>query len=414
MEKNSFIKLRLSVLMFLQFFCSGIIGPIMSLYLMKYLNFSGDGAGIILSVAGITAILSSIMGVLVSGKLMTVNRLLGICHLLAAAFIIILTFQKHFGSVLFLYLMYTLCFGCTNGCVSAIVFQNQKDAGKNYGGIQMWGSIGWISAGWLFSYFWLRNLDGAEAMSRLVDSLKISGGISLLLFVYTFFLPQKKLESYTRKSLLPREAIAVFEKPRNLFLAAVIFITFCSFQYYLFSISPFLLQSRYDEAAIMPLSGVAQISEAISLGILGYFITRKGYKKVLCFGLACNVLRYAALLASPALPVVSGALVCHGLASAFFFTAACIYLDSQCRDSSVRASVQQIVSILAYGFGVSFGNLFAGRASTLFGTEAAGFVDYTAFWGIPLAVSLVILILFLFFFKAHPQKQETGAMGFDI
>ncbi len=414
MEMNSFIKLRLSALMFLQFFCSGIIGPIMSLYLMKYLNFSGDRAGIILSMAGITAILSSITGVLVSGKLITVNRLLGICHLLSAVFITILTFQTRFESVLFLYLLYTLSFGCTNGCVSAIVFQNQKDAGKNYGGIQMWGSIGWISAGWLFSFFWLRNLDGVSAMSRLVDSLKISGGISLLLFVYTFFLPQKKLEFYTRSSLFPKEAIAVFKRPRNLFLAAVIFVTFCSFQYYLFAISPFLLQSHYDEAVIMPLSGMAQISEAVSLGILGYFITRKGYKNVMLFGLACSVLRYAALLVSPALPVVLTALICHGLASAFFFTAACIYLDSQCEDSTVRSSIQQMVSVLAYGFGVSFGNLFAGTASTLFGAEINGVVNYTAFWSIPFAVNTVTLILFLLFFKTHSKQHSTVQRGFEV
>lgn len=412
MEKNSFIKFRLSLLIFLQFFCSGTIGPIMSLYLMKCLNFSGDKAGIILSMSGITAILSSIIGILISGKLITVNRLLGICHLLAAAFITILTFQTRFGCVLFFYLMYTLSFGCTNGCVSAIVFQHQKDARKNYGGIQMWGSIGWISAGWLFSFIWLRNLDGMMAMSRLVGALKISGGISLLLFIYTFFLPQENKESFTRKSILPREALAVFVKPQNLFLAALIFITFCSFQYYIFAISPFLLQSHYDAAAIMPLSSIAQISEAIALGVLGYFIVRKGYKSIMIFGLTCNVLRYVALLISPALPVVLPALVCHGLASAFFFTATCIYLDSQCEDSSVRSSVQQIVSILAYGLGVSFGNLFAGRASTLFETTVDGVVNYAAIWGIPFVVNTVTLILFLLFFKTHSTKHGTSMMDF--
>lgn len=408
MENTLFIKFRLSLLMFLQFFCAGIIGPVMSVYLMKCLNFSGDQAGIILSMSGITAILSSIIGALISGKLITVNRLLGISHLLAAAFIIILTYQIQFKYVLFFYLMYELFFGCTNGCVSAIVFQQQKDTRENYGGILMWGSVGWISAGWLFSFTLLRNLDNMLAISRLVDALKISGGISILIFIYTFFLPRKDVESSTRKSILPREALDIFIKPQNLFLAFLIFITLCSFQYYIFGISPFLLQNHYDTAVIMPLSSIAQISEAISLSILGYFLVRKGYKRIMVFGLACNALRYIALFSSSTFPAVLIALVCHGLASAFFFTGACIYFNSQCKNSSVRSSVQQIISILAYGIGVSFGNLFAGRASTMFETTIKGFVNYSAFWGIPFAVNIVILILFIIFFKTCSEKQDTN------
>ncbi len=383
----------------------------MSLYLIKYLNFSGDQTGVILSVSGITAILSSILGTLIADKILTVNRLLGICHLFASIFMILLTFQTRFQFVLIFYLLYTLSFGCTNGCVSAVVFHHEKDAKKNFGGIQMWGSIGWISAGWLFSFFWMRNLDGALAMSRLADALKVSAGISLILFMYTFTLPLKKIDPQTQKSLLPREALAVFAKPQNLFLAVMIFITFTSFQYYLFGIGPFLQQSHYSESNIMPLLSVAQIAEAVSLGVLGYFILRKDYKNVMVIGLISNLWRFFALMINPTFPFVLSALLCHGLASAFFFTASCIYLDSQCKDSTARPGVQQIVIMLAYGMGASLGNLSAGRTVTLFETSATGIVNYSSFWGVPLVVNVVTFILFLAIFKPHLKKKVSAKSG---
>ncbi len=414
MKDNKFIKSRLSFLMFLQFFISGITCPIMSLYLIKCLHFSGDQTGIILSVSGITTILSSVMGTLLADKILTVNRLLGICHLFAAVFMTILTFQTRYEWVLVSYLLYTLSFGCTNGCVSAVVFHHEGNARKNFGGIQMWGSIGWISAGWLFSFVWMRNLSGIMAINRMADALKISVAISVILFIYTFSLPVKKIKRESRKSLVPSEALAVFKKPQNLFLAIMVFITFTSFQYYLFGIGPYLQQSNYGESNIMPLMSVAQIAEAVALGILGYFIVRKDFKKVLIIGLVSNLWRFVALFISPAFPAVISALVCHGVASAFFFTASCIYLDSQCEDSTARPGVQQIIIMLAYGVGASLGNLSAGRAVTMFETSVSGVVNYSAFWGVPLVVNVVMFLPFILLFKRRlgekvsKQKEVTG------
>ncbi|MBB5197468.1 hypothetical protein HNQ54_003786 [Anaerocolumna cellulosilytica] len=370
---------------------------------MNNLNFSGNQAGIILSVSGLTTIISSILGTLIAGKILTVNRLLNICYFLASINMIVLIYQTRFTFVLVTYLLYTLSMGCTNGCINAIIFSHEKNAKKNFSGIQMWGSIGWISAGWLFSMVWLRNVDSIVAMVRLSYALKISACISIVLFLYTFTLPHKKLDKKEKVSILPKEAIVVLCRPQNLFICVLLFIIFSSFQYYIFSIGPFLRQSMYNESLIIPLMSVAQISEALCLGVLGYFIMKRDYKFVMFVGLICNLWRFVALFLGSSVPLILSALISHGLASAFFFTTACIYLDSQCENNYARAGVQQIACILSYGMGASFGNLSAGRMNTLFESKISEFVNYKAVWLIPTLICGFIVILFVVFSQRHKK-----------
>lgn len=404
MNNNKFIKFRLAFLMFLQFFISGITCPIMSLYLINNLNFSGERAGIILSVSGITTILSSILGTLVADKILTLNRLLGLCYLMASINMFIFIFQTKFELVLIVYLLYTLSIGCTNGCVNAIVFKYETNAKKNYGGIQMWGSIGWISSGWLFSIVWLRNVEGVAAMNRLSDALKISAVISMLLFIYTFSLPHKKSEHHDKTSILPKEALAVLKKPKNFFVICLLFVIFSSFQYYLFSISLFLKQNQYNSSIIIPLMSIAQIFEAIGLAFLGYLLLRKDFKFMMTVGLLCNLWRFIALFCSSSFLVVLSALICHGLASAFFFTTACIYLDSQCENHYARAGVQQIAGIVSYGIAASFGSLWAGQMITLFESKNEGMVNYQGFWSMPAIIGIIVIILFVIVFKSESNN----------
>lgn len=409
---RKYIKLRLSLLVFLQFFVPGITCPIMTLYLMNYLGYSGERAGVVLSVSGITTIISSILGTMLSNKFFTVKKLYGLCHLSAGIFMLIYVSQKNFIAVLVMYVLYTLAYGCTNGCVSAIIFENQSNSKKDFGSIQMWGSVGWIFAGSLYSYIWMRGVTGQEATLRLAIGLRFAALVSIIIFLYSLTLPDNKIDVVTnRKSKIPIEAIQILKKPKNLVIAVYEFLVFASFQYYLFAIGPFLQQAKYKEVLLMPIMSIAQFSEAIALAILGYFILKKGFKKVLIVGLCFNLWRFLALSISQSVPVVISALICHGLSSAFFYSGALVYLDANCDDDVARPGIQQIISILSYGIGASVGNLFGGKMTNIFENSKTGYVNYTYFWGTQFIICLVLFIIFISLFEKYgTQKLERMEM----
>ena len=411
MNNTLFIKTRLSILMFLQVFVFGVTSPIMSLYLTKCLNFSSSQAGIILSVAGITTIISPIMGTFIADRLISAERLLIICHLFASAFILVFSFQTSFKSVLVAYLFYMLVLGCTSGIATAIVFNHETDAKKNFGGIRMWGTIGWIASAWLFSYIWLRGAEGATALMRLGATLKVSSCISLILAVYILTLPKSKVNLKEKKTLFPVEALSVMAKPQLILLSVLMFLSFVSFQFYSFGMAPFLQQSGYRASDIMPLMSVGQIAETIGLGFLGYFLLRKSYKTVLSLGMLLNLWPYIAFSLGASFPLILLGILSQGFCFALFFTGACIYFDSQC-DPEARSGVQQIIGIIAYGFGTSLGNLSAGQTASFFQisqTAATGSVNYSMYWIVPLVIDAVVLLLLVVFFKEESsQKKESS------
>lgn len=350
------MKFRLSVLMFLQVGVFGILSPVMSLYLIKTLGFSQGQAGTILAISGITTFLSPIIGIFIADKLMSVERLLGLCHFLAAIFMLILAYQKSYQMVILMYLLYMLVLGCTSGFTTSIVFQHDPDPKKNFGFIRMWGSIGWVVPGWFFSYIWLNKANETIALGRLGDILIVASVASLLLAVYTFTLPKSKVDMTGKISILPVDAIVILKNKQVILMLIAILIMYTSYQFYLFGMAPFLEQSGYNVSDIMPLMSITQIVEVVALGLLGLFLIRSSYKKVIIIGVVFNIVRYTALAMGASLPFILIGVVGQGLSFVFFFNVACIYLDSKCNEKT-RSDMQQIIGIVANGFGVFWGIL---------------------------------------------------------
>lgn len=392
------MKFRLSVLMFLQVGVFGILSPIMSLYLIKTLGFSQHQAATVLSIAGITAFISPLIGIMIADKLMRVEKLLGLCHLFAAGFMFILSFQKSFGMVLLMYLLYMLVLGATSGFTTSIVFQHDPNPKKNFGFIRMWGSLGWIVPGWFFSYLWLNNADSAIVLTRVADILIVATLASLIVSLYTLTLPKSKINTEKKKSILPLETLSVLKNKQVLFTLVALLVIGISFEFYLFGMGPFLEQSGYNVSNIMPLMSIAQIVEVIGLSLLGMFLLKKGYKHVLVVGILFNIVRYGALASGASLPFVLTGIIGHGLSFAFFFNGANIYLDSKC-DAKSRSGMQQIVGIATGGLGVFIGNILAGLSAELFIDTTTKQIQYSGFWLMPIILNVIILVGFIFVFK---------------
>jgi MFS family permease len=101
---NTTLKIRLSIMMFLQFFIAGAYAPVLSLYLKDFLHFSGTQTGIILSVTAAGALIAPLVTSLVADRFIKAERLLGVLQIAGGALLGLFATQTEFVPVTVLYL----------------------------------------------------------------------------------------------------------------------------------------------------------------------------------------------------------------------------------------------------------------------------------------------------------------------
>lgn len=400
-------KFRLSLLSFFHVFAFGVYVPIISLYLTKYLGLTGTQSGTILSVTGIAALISPIIGSFIADRVISAERTLGLCFFAASLSIYFFSRQVEYYWVLASYFLFLLFMVPTTALANAVVFHHIENPDKDFAKVRVWGTVGWVVAAWLFGYFWLQGGGEKDGMTgKLPDALLLVAITTFLLGLYSFTLSTTKVHK-TRKerSLIPLDSIKVVKNFDFALLLALCTLISASFQYYFFGMAPFLKQLGYPEAEVMPLMSSAQILEVAGMAALGGLISRFGQKRMMILGLLCMIYTFSVYISSSSVFVLISGISCMGLSYAFFITTATIFFDNQC-DRYSRAGVQQIISLCMYAGGSTIGNYVAGWSMDFF-TNEAGIVDYNSYWSIPLGVFIVNLLILVLFFKGKGKKRES-------
>jgi len=397
------IRIRLSLVMFFQSAINASVYPILSLYLSAYLHFSGSEAGLVMSMTALAAFVSPLVGAFIADRLVRAERLYSLFLLVASLVMLVLSFERNFASVLLVYLAFALVYGPTNALAIAIVFHHAPDAKRGFGGIRVWGTIGWIGVAWVFGFLWLRAQGSGQVIGRLPDSLRLASIMSLLVGLFAFSLPSRKAPSRgTRPTFLPVESLRIVRRP-----AVALFLLFCLLEqsmdsYYYFGTSLFLRHLGYAPGLILPLMSFGQMTEIFTMLILGRLLARLPFRALFAAGASAELLRFLIFFSGtpPALVVVG--LTLHGIAYASFFGSAYIYLDLQSTPTA-RAGVQQLFAIATGGFGALMGNLLAGRMLDLT-TRAGGVTDWREFWAVPVAIAVLVVTGLLTLFREAPPR----------
>ena len=400
------IRIRLSIMMFLQFFVFGTTIPIMSLYLRDSLNFTGAQTGIVLAMSAVAAFVSPLVGAFIADRVITAESLLAASHFTGAVLMAVLSLQTRFEYVLVVYLAYALMLGHTSALVNAVAFHHTPKANRNFGGIRMWGTVGWIAVAWLFSYLWLRGAPGGHVSSRLGDALKLSAGASLVFSLYALTLPKSHAKPRTLRTIIPIESFGVIKHPRIILLLILSFMMSFVHRYYYFGMAPFLRQIGFKDTNIMPLMSLGHVTEVFAMALLGLLLMRFGFKRVLIIGVLTELWRFTAFAIGDSVPLLISGNLCHGLSFTFYTTAAIIYLDSFCEKEN-RTGVHQLFAMINFGFANFFGNLIAGRTADLF-TSQDGAINFRAFWTVPAVITALCLVAVVMFFDPSGAEKPLG------
>lgn len=390
------LKRRLSVMMFLEYSVPGAIFPAFSYYLMHWLGFGSGQAGVIMAMPGLAAWVAPLAASHLAGRYISAERLLAWCAFLSAVTLFGLYGATSFWPVLILYFLNGIFLAPTYGLTNTVALQHIENPARDFGGLRMWGTVGWCVVAWGFGLGYLRLCGG-----RMPHAILLSGVIALLLAAHSFgFRPAPAPATAARGSYT--EAVRLFRRPDMMLLCGITLMNGICHQYYYFGASPYLHDRGFPDSYIIPAMSLGQTAEFILLGLLGRCLAWMGMKRAMILGVLAQAVRMVIFAAEGPWWTILIGLSLHGLCYAFFFTTAYLYIDRHSTQET-RASAQQGLTVLMAGCGPVLGFLVAGGTAHFLSTPE-GIIHFRVFWLAPVALSLLLALILAVHF---PGDSET-------
>ena len=420
----------------------------------NYLGAAGLGDKIswFYAIQGIVSLfMPTLMGI-VADRYMQPQRVLGLCHLLAGGFMIGCWWmgreagvgQEITDKAAFI-LLYTLSvafymptIALANTTAFTILKENRLDTVKDFPPIRVIGTVGFIvtmwfvncavwfveSSSWDGVTFTLTFADNPHKFQYTYMQFFVSGLLSFILFLYCFTLPECKLTKKNEKvSLAESFGLNAFKlfKTRKMAL----FFIFSALLGMCLQVTngyagPFITSFKGStDAAVASsfaannatlLTSISQISEALCILMIPFFLKRYGIKVVMLMSMFAWVFRFGLFgIGNPAMPgVIMFILSCivYGVAFDFFNVSGGIFVDQEC-EPSVKASAQGLFMMMTNGIGATIGTLAAGEIVNHYCQWNNGFLqgDWTTCWFIFAAFALVVAVAFALVF--HPERESV-------
>jgi nucleoside transporter len=407
------MRLRLSVLMFLEFFVWGGWFVTLGSYLAQSLSASGVQLAAAYSTQSWGAIIAPFIVGLIADRYFNAERVLALLHLAGGALLLLLARVDAFGSFLPILLAYMALYMPTLALANSVSFRQLQDPAREFGLLRVWGTIGWIVAGVAISYVFAWDSPASVAQGALRNTFTMCGWASLLLGVYSFTLPKTPPvpRGQARKRLrdiLGADALSLLAERNFLifFLASILICIPLAFYYQ--HANQFLTELRVPNPTGKQTLG--QASEVLFMLALPVFLGRFGIKLTLLAGMLAWAVRYALFAFGNAGSLVSLLLIgiaLHGVCYDFFFVSGQIYIDSKA-GPGIKSAAQGLITLATYGLGMLIGFAVAGWITDLYAMPGAH--DWTKIWLIPAAFAVLVLALFTGLFRNETLRGEPAGM----
>lgn len=403
------VKLRLSVMMFLQYAIWGSWAPVLSAYLQNDLGFSGTQIGLIYSLLPLATIISPFLGGQIADRYFPTEKLIALLQLAGGGFLILVASTTDYTTMIWLMLIYSILYAPTLALTNSIAMINLANSEKEFGSIRVWGTIGWIAAG-LSLAFW-RSLAEAQQVATIQgDTLVLAGIFSIVMGLLAFGLPHTPPRKEGSNPWAFLEALKMLKNKNMIIFFVIAFIVATELQFYYVLTAPFLTSDQIGvaNARISGVMVIAQLAEIIVMAILlPRFLPKYGIRKVMLMGIVAWPLRYAIFAIGGPTWLVLASLALHGFCYVFFFTAAFIYID-QIAPKDIRHSAQSLITLILLGFGNYLGALFSGLVQSIF-TSADQGTNWTGVFLVPFFLTMLCAVGFLIFFKEETRESLQSA-----
>jgi len=434
LTKSPYACLRLSIMMFLQFFIWGAWYVALWGFMDKNGMTSNTGSGAFVdaayTVAPIAAIFAPLTLGLIADRFLNTEKVLSILFLVGA---VLLYMAPNFASggapdsllgqfshpMILCLLAYMICFMPTLGLTASLSFSHLENGEKQFPVVRVMGTIGWIVGNWAMWFCRSIGLNAEQFSDNSPHIFTAAAIASAVLGIYCLSLPKTAPPSKGKKISLG-EIVGIdawgLLKNRSFFVFALASFLIC-----------IPLAGYYSKGAgyvgemgvtlfgsTTGAMSTGQMSEIFFMLIMPLCFARLGVKWMLTIGMAAWVVRYglwgfAFGQEGPmlTLPIFLGILL-HGICYDFFFVTGMIYTDKKA-PAAIRSQAQSLVVMLTQGLGLGIGAQLFGRwtAACTVGEK----VDFTKFWYAPAAFAFVVMVLFVIFFW---DKVESDINAEDV
>ena len=389
-------RVKLSTMMFLQYFVWGAWSVTMGTWLSATLHFSGEQVGLAYGTTALAAMLSPFFVGMIADRFFATERLLAVLHVIGGVILFYASMQTSFIPLYVVLLAYTLCYMPTLALTNSLSFHQMDDPSKEFPGIRVLGTIGWIVAGLTV---------GAMQIEATSTPMRLAAAGSIVLGLFSLVLPHTPPKKVGHRvgwrEVLGWDALKLMRDSSFAIFVAGSFLICIPLQFYYTFTNPFLNELNVANAAGKMTFG--QMSEIFFMLVMPFFFRRLGVKMMMLVGMAAWAARYAlfAFGNNGALVwMLYAGILLHGVCYDFFFVTGQIYVDRRA-PGDLRAAAQGFIAFVTLGVGMFIGSWLSGAV-----------VDYFAqawdrIWLVPAAGAGAVLLLFALFFRSEAVRSEV-------
>ena len=389
------IRIKLSAMMFLEYFVWGAWYVTMATYMGEHLHATGIEIGAAYSALAIATMISPFFVGMIADKYFAAQRIMGVLHIVGGALLLLATSIENSTAFYWVILFYSLLYMPTIALSNSIAFHQMKDPGKQFPWVRVFGTLGWIVAGVLI---------GSLGIEKTSSTFYMAAGVSILLGLMSFILPntppQKNADASASKALGTDAFVLFKEKPYLIFFIAAILVCIPLSFYYGFA-NKFLNELNFANAAGKMTLG--QVSEAVFILAIPFLFNRIGVKKMLMMGMAAWILRYVCFAygdtGSNSWMLYAG-IILHGVCYDFFFVTGYMYTEKKAGEK-IKNSAQGLFTFATYGLGMFIGTWFSGRIVDTY--QLGESHNWQKIWFVPAYIAAAVLVYFILFFREKKQ-----------
>ncbi len=419
------VKLRLILMNFLQFAIWGSYLTSMGTQLVGI--GLAEKIGLFYAMQGIVSLFMPALIGIIADRWIPAQRMLGICHLLAALFMggaalyiagaqpevdYLTLFTLYSFSVAF----YMPTLALSNSVAYTALDQAGLDTVKAFPPIRVWGTVGFICA-MLFCDF--------AGFQKSYMQFYQCATLGILLGLYAFTLPHCPVNTSREKKglveALGLKAFALFKEKKMAIFFIFSMLLGVSLQITNGFANPFITSFKeipeyantFGANHANALISLSQMSETLCILLIPFFLKRFGIKKVMLIAMFGWVLRFGLFgVGNPGGGVWMFILsmIVYGVAFDFFNISGSLFVNTE-TDPSIRSSAQGLFVLMTNGIGATIGTLSAQQVVNHFvysQTEpAAQVVGWSTTWLIFAGYALVVALLFAFVFKYKHSVQKA-------
>ncbi len=396
------VRMRLSVMMFLQYFVWGSWAVTMGTWLGG-MGFSGAEIGLAYGAMAIGAMIAPFFVGMIADRFFASERILAVLHLLGGGLLYYASLQTSFATFYPVMLAYCLCFMPTLSLSTSIAFDHITDPAKEFPRIRVLGTVGWIVVGLMI---------GQMGVETTALPLRIAAGVSVALGLFALLLPHTpphaKGKQVTVRDVLGLDALALLKDRSFAVFVVGSFLLCIPLQFYYTFTNVFL--NEVGMAAPAAKMTLGQMSEVGFMLLMPFFFARFGLKKIMLAGMAAWAIRYTLFAfgdAGPSAWMLYAGIILHGICYDFFFVSGQIYVDQRA-SVAFRAAAQGFLAFVTLGMGNFLGSWASGRIVDAYALPGGGH-DWTSIWLIPAAGAAVILVIFALLF--NPKVEVPPPAG---